>query len=301
MRLFPGVSALVLAAAAAGCASPDPGGFRGPDGALVVPLHEGPRNVFAFDLWIGPEAIKARFLLDTGSSFTAVSPHLASEADPRGVRRPVLVEGVHESRTQEVFGGVARFAFRPSGGRAFESPDRAFWELAIPHGHDGLAGLSAFPGRLVVLDLPAGVVVVRDGRLPAPDGRACLPLRIENGVPSVRVDAAGVVVDAAVDTGFFGTLFVPPGVAAQLPLAEQPSGTVRVRDVHGDRVLEERRLLGTLRIGDRILYDTRVLVGPGEPLLGVGALRGMRVTFDLAGSCALFEDAAPASARATVP
>ena len=107
--------------------------------------------------------------------------------------------------------------------------------------------------------------------------------------------------DAAVDTGFFGILFVPPEIAARLPLAEVPSGTVRVRDVHGDRVLEERRLHGPLRIGDRVVDDARVLVGPGEPLLGVGALRGMRVTFDMAGSRALFEEAAPMAARAVVP
>jgi hypothetical protein len=259
----------------------------------VVPLHEGPDNVFAFDLWIGPEAVPARMLLDTGSSFTALSPHLASDADPAGTVLPVEMRGVHEVRTREVFRGRARLAFRAGGGRAWETREDAFWELAIPHGHDGLAGLSAFPEGLVTVDLGRREVVVRDGALPPPDGGSIQPVRVVAGVPHLPVEAAGVPLEASVDSGFFGTLYVDPATAARLPLSDVVGARVRVRDVHGDRVLEERRLLGPLRVGDRVIESPWVVVGEGEPLLGVGALRLLRMTFDLASGRVRVEPAAP--------
>ena len=295
------VPALALALLLGGCAFPDPGGYPGPGGEIVVPLHEGPDNVFSFDLWVGPEAFPARVLLDTGSSFTALSPHLSTEADPAGRRIPVTMEGVHEVRETEAYRGRALLSFRPAGGRAFEVREAPFWELRIPHGHDGLAGLAVFPGRLVTLDLAHREVVVRDGALPEPDGAACLPLRVEGGIPSVDVVAAGVPLRASVDSGFFGTLYVDPETAARLPLSDVTGSYVRVRDVHGDRVLEERRLLGAMRVGDQVLESPWVMVGEGEPLLGVGALRRLRVTFDLASRRVRVEPSAPRAREAAGP
>src|SRR5258706_4372721 len=104
--------------------------------------------------------------------------------------------------------------------------------------------MGLFRGCRVVLDSPGGVI---EAALPAPaaDDIPCGDGR--RRVVTVRLGGASV--EAVLDTGFTGVLYIPPEVAAGIPDLGPPAGLVFLADVHGSRAAVERRFQGELRLG----------------------------------------------------
>ena len=293
---------LVAAAAAAGCTAvggdPGPAAIDIEAGAVVVPLHEGPDGLFALDLFLG-EPRPRRFLLDTGCSVLAVDPALADALGFPGEAGPVFVMATATRRCEEVRrGALAAISLRPPGRPGAAIRGVEYWALPAIHGMDGIAGLALFPGCLVTLDLPRKELRIRyAGRgLADPDGIRCLACRAVGSVPFVPVTVGGLALEATLDTGFAGVLYLPPEVADRLRWREGARNRLVLSDANGPREVEERRLDGVLRIGDLLFPDPWVHVGEGGPLLGTSFLRDLRVTFDLHHGRVLFEkDGAPAA------
>jgi predicted aspartyl protease len=262
-----------MALAAAGCASP---------AGWTVPLREGPEGAFSFELWIGDDPVPRRFLLDTGANALVLDPALADAADPVSGLGPVAVAGVAASIVRDGLRGTVAISLAPRGVAAPALPPAEYRGLPVPDGFDGVAGLGVFGERAVVLDLGAGRLEIRDGPPPAEDGTA-LPVRFEAGLPVLEVEVAGRRVEAVLDTGFPGGLYLPPRIADSLPWQGPGRRRVRLQDVHGSRDALERRLAGPVRLGPLEIPDPWVLVGDGTPLVGNALLRRMRLTLEPAG------------------
>ncbi len=296
------------AALAAGCALT--GGEPGPTevdleaAAVSIPLSEGPDGLFVVDLFLGGRGPR-RFLFDTGSGVFAVDPALAEALGLPGETASLRVTATAGSRRQEVRSGrLDEVSLRAPGLPGVRCRGVDYRALPAPHGLDGIAGLGLFPGCLVTLDPGRGELQLRRGGLGEPDGLRCLPSRTGSPVLVVAVSVCGIPFEAALDTGFAGTLYLPRDLAARLrwregarnrvvlyALNDEGESTRRVvlSDAHGPREVEERRLDGLLRFGDLVLPDPWVYVGEGDPLLGTGVLRGLRVTFDMDAGRVLLE------------
>jgi hypothetical protein len=127
-----------------------------------------------------------------------------------------------------------------------------------------------------------------------------LPLAAAHRLPVVTLGIGEVEVEAVVDTGFSGMVYLPPSVARTVPALGDPVGVVLLADVHGSRGAEEHRLRGEMRIGDRVVRDPWVLVGEGGPLLGAGFLRSWRLVVDERGRLAALEPSRGPAAGAAV-
>lgn len=111
------------------------------------------------------------------------------------------------------------------------------------------------------------------GRVDAVAREAVLPLRVLGGA-----DNRAEEVDIVVDTGFTGSLCLPPGLvdSLSLPLVGR-----------GGAVLADGRAVETRVHRARVIWHdlervVRVLATEGGPLAGMALLRGSRLTVDAA-------------------
>lgn len=278
MRIPPLLAGAAIALGA-GCASPrvmDPPGRMILDAPVVrIPLREEPENLYSVEVYLegaGP----FRFLLDSGAGMTVLDPSVARRFLIEDQSVPFRIRGALGGEPQAVARGeIAEFSFQPSdspGARIREVP---FLCRAVPHSYDGVAGLGLFRGCRVVFDFPSGFVEASrpggsTGDIPVGDGT----------LPTVVLGLEDGSVEAVVDTGFSGILYLPPRDAAALRTLGPVARVAMLADVQGSLPVEERHLRSELRAGSGSVVNPWILVGEGGALLGNGFLRHYRVLFD---------------------
>src|SRR5688572_19593604 len=189
---------------------------------------------------------------------------------------PFRIQGALGSGARTVARGiVGEVSFRPPGGPGARVLDVPFLCQAVPHSFDGVAGLGLFRGCRVVFDFPGRHVEAFH-----PGGSlADIPVA-DGSLPTARLRVEDAAVEAVVDTGFSGVLYLPSREAAALRTLEPAARVAVLVDVHGRLPVEERRLRSEVRLGSGAMADPWVLVGEGGALLGNGFLRAFRVIFD---------------------
>jgi hypothetical protein len=262
-----------------GCASPrvmDPPGRMHLDDPLVrIPIREEPDNLFSVEVYLDGEG-PFRFLLDSGAGMTILDPAVAERFVIEDQSLPFRLRGAFGGEPRPVpRGAIAEVSFRPDDGPGARVHDVPFLAQAVPHSYDGVAGLGLFRGCRVVFDFPGRFVeATRPGRsvedIPLADGT----------LPTVVLGLEDASVEAIVDTGFSGILYLPRREAAGLRSLGPAVRVALLADVHGSLPVEERRLGSDLRAGSGSVENPWILVGEGGALLGNGFLRGFRVTFD---------------------
>ncbi len=224
-----------------------------------------------------------RFVLDTGASGTVLSESLAAR-----LKLPFL--GDAKVGSQMATSGTGHLvkigrldlpgvtlstllAVATDLGRVFKEPDD-------PVGVLSATGL--FPGYLVTFDYPRARIVLREGELPAPDGASVLGYDFSRRVPRLKIQVAGIELDALLDTGSGRGLTLPAAYEDRLPLAGKsaPAGTGRM--VNKQFEIRSARLEGSVTVG-RHTIDRPVIhfvEGTGEGNVGYDILRRFTLTFD---------------------
>jgi hypothetical protein len=86
---------------------------------------------------------------------------------------------------------------------------------------DGIAGMSLFASGRIVLDYPLGELRFESGVKQNTNDAICYPLQFMMGVPLVQLECAGELINARVDSGFFGA-FELPLEGSRLPFVKEP-------------------------------------------------------------------------------
>jgi hypothetical protein len=169
------------------------------------------------------------------------------------------------------------------GARFLEAPEvvesdlRVLSRTGLPE-LDGIAGMDLFDDVRLVLDFRAGRVSMEKAGSPLPEEGSRLALEGAPGRPSVRIQVAGRPVALLLDTGYTGTIAVPP---SSVPFSG-PLARVSV-SAAADRLVEN--LAGRVD-GDFTLHQLTFqrpiadLHPNGEGMLGLEALRRFVVRID---------------------
>jgi predicted aspartyl protease len=168
-------------------------------------------------------------------------------------------------------GGV-RIADGPANAIAYDLTDEV-----------GIFGPGSFSGRLVRMDLAAGLVTVlpkTKDTIPAADA---IPYtgKGDDALPSVILDFGGLKTVAVLDTGNNKALLLPLSLAAKLPLQAQPQQIGSAVSAGGQQPLYRAKLKGSVRIGPLVLDQPEVeFIAGGIPNVGLPVARQLVVVFD---------------------
>jgi predicted aspartyl protease len=222
-----------------------------PEGGVTVPLAT-PVSRPIIDVTVdgrGPY----RFVVETGSASTAVTPRVAAAAGlvPADTADPAVTVGAL---------GVGAARLRDFRVAVLDAP---------APGLDGILGLNAYRDLLLTVDYPAGVVRLERGALEPPNGRDRLALLPADDLWEFEITVNGRRTRAVLDTQGSGAFNVTPAAARGIRFAAPPvaTGTVHGPGI-GVQPIHSARLAGDVHVGDVVFH--RPLVGlvpmpPGYP------------------------------------
>lgn len=227
-----------------------------------------------------------RFLIDTGSSSTLVSPEYAirhlsrfKEKNPPTVwlrdatGRAVPVESVI----------LDRIDFGPAN---FQNVRALVFDCGDISDHlgiqiDGVLGFSLFSNARLTLDYPGQRVVLSSLEEARPLRGCVLPISIHNDVPLVALTIGTRSVVALIDSGSDGGLNLDPA-GLDLEFVSPPREGTLIGTLHGNHRQILARLRDTLYLGDHHLVQPIADLSGVETSLGSDILRHFEITFDQA-------------------
>ncbi|MFA6286344.1 MAG: aspartyl protease family protein [Opitutaceae bacterium] len=226
-----------------------------------------------------------RFLVDTGSTTTLVSPEFARRNN-RGSRTPrdaapVSVRSISGDTIplKSVTLGVIELGdvrFKNTSALVYDCD-----ELSAHFGQkiDGVLGFPLFRHVLLTLDYPKARIVLQ-----SPADASSLPgntVRFNNDrrVPFIPVELDGRPFAALVDSGSDGSLHLnPAGLHPAFANGPRPGGTVAT--LTGDHPMEVGRLAQNLTVGGTTFTQPVAELTDELSSLGGGLLKNFRLTFD---------------------
>jgi predicted aspartyl protease len=240
--LFSGLSSLCTVLSAADAWQPFP---RTPSGAIVVPVHVGGDR-------------PTPFLIDTGSTRTAISASLARRLGARPVGETlVLTPSGSVKRPLAALPRIVAGASRPLAALAMIVPDA---DLARGIRADGILGQDVLARLVITIDYAEGRVMW--GTVSAPADAITLPTQSAGGQWVIRLPRHSCTderpecrpLELIPDSGADGiVLFRRPG--APLPFVT-PLDTAAVKTVAGTRVVRRALIesadLGAVRLDGQV-------------------------------------------------
>jgi hypothetical protein len=226
-----------------------------------------------------------RFLVDTGSSATLVSPDLA---------RRYGQNTTQPAATPEVVIGTARGNTRvlPSTTlRRIELGDARFDDvpalildceplsLALGVKVDGILGFPLFRETVLTLDYPAAQIRLAQPTAAHARPGTTIPFNNERKIPTIPIRVGGASPLVLIDSGSDGPLSLNPvGLALNYTASPRPGGVVST--LTGDEPRTLARLAGNVGIGDLVLERPITQFTNGFSAIGGGVLQSFVVTFD---------------------
>jgi hypothetical protein len=226
-----------------------------------------------------------RFLVDTGSSVTLVTPEFAQRypakyastpdmpqvpvrsADGRTVVLPAAVVGRIEL-------GQAKFAYVP-----VLIYDCSALSSLLGVRIDGVLGFPLFRETQLTLDYPRSQVVLQPAMAPPPSSGSTIAFDDADRSPLITVHLAGRGFAARIDSGLNEALSLnPSGLAVKF--AYGPTEGPTVSTLTGDHTEQIGRLAADLVIGDYAVPRPEVEIVDGLSAIGGGILKYFTVTFD---------------------
>ncbi len=224
-----------------------------------------------------------KFVIDSGTTRTIVDPAVAREL---ALSEMEGQDGsVPHVELDALTLGSARF-----GGVEAELRDLdGIWGDGAP---SGVLGFDLFGDRMVTLDLPLQKLVVRDGKLPTPDGQEILPYALqtrqddlgERRVPTIEIDVAGRTLNVELSPLGFGTLALPQDLMEQFPLTSEAGVIGRTKNQDGMMFpILGASLEGSMAVGIHRFDNPSVFFSESfeYPSLGSGILEPFVLTLDL--------------------
>lgn len=286
-----GWPALVLLLLLAGCsaggfrpAPPQPGRTTLPAAGVTLPA-ELVGNLLVLEA-PGDRSGPRRFLVDTGSSVTLVTPEIARRSPGRvpaaAGAAPLRVKGAEGAVVELPRASLLRLDL---GAARFEDVDVVVHDCAAISAHlgrriDGILGFPLFREVLLTLDYPGRRVTLRPAEAGARPGTGtAVPFDDARKVPLVSVGIGGRSLMMLVDSGSDAVFSLNPA-GLRPEFAHGPVRGTVVGTLAGERVQEVGRLAGDITVGDVVFTRPRVDFTDELSALGGGALRNFTVTFD---------------------
>lgn len=249
------------------------------DGRFILLAHVGTNGPF-------------RLLLDTGSTHTVLDPGILGRlrgdqlASPvAGAPTPVSFLGRTLPRRRHTVSSLRLGARAPGPLEVVENDMGPLSRMGAGK-LDGIAGMDLFADVRLVLDFRGTRVSVEPSGSTLPESGSRLALEGTARRPKVRLAVAGRDVALLVDTGFTGSLAVPPSTLPyEGPLVQ--AGVTAAADRHVE--LQSGRVKGDVVLDGLAFRRPIAEVHPGgEPLLGLAILRRYTVRLDPAAATAHF-------------
>lgn len=290
-----GLSVLLgLALLISGCVAP-PAGPKPERTRLAGGLVTLPGQVIGNHLVIEIRGVRNRpwrFLVDTGSSVTLLSPEFTDQfaSDPPDFNEPgIRVRGSNGEITALPGVSMKRLDL---GEARFENVSALVYDCADISAHlgvriDGVLGFPLFHDTVFTLDYPQARLVLT----PA-GGRTLTPGSILSFDPGTKVPLIPVQLGdrnllVLIDSGSDGPLNLNP-VGLNIPFTAGPRPGATVATLTGDRIQEVGRLGVPLMIGDYLVSEPVVDLTDQLSSLGGGLLKHFSITFDPARGQAIF-------------
>jgi hypothetical protein len=241
-----------------------------------------------------------RFLIDTGSSATLVSPDFArrygvTSSQPPATPDVVIGTGRGASRAlpattvKRIELGDARFDDVPA-----LVLDTEPVSLALGVKVDGILGFPLFRETVLTLDYPAAQVRLARPAVDHARPGTTIPFNNQRKTPFIPVRLGSASPLVLIDSGSDGPLSLNPvGLALHYAAAPRPGGVVAT--LTGDEPRTFARLDDTVHLGEFALERPVTQLTDGLSAIGGGVLQNFRVTFDQAHNEVTFfrEDGGP--------
>ncbi len=226
-----------------------------------------------------------RFLIDTGSSVTLVTPALAHRYPGRGAAAspapPLRVRGAEGSIVELPRSSLRRIEL---GEARFEDVEVLLYDCAALSAHlgvpiDGVLGFPLFRETLLTLDYPGSRLVLRPANTPTPVPGTIVPFDDARKIPLISVRLGERSLVALIDSGSDAAFSVNI-VGLNPRFAFGPTEGAVVGTIAGERRQRLGRLDETLAIGDQVFEAPIVDLTDELSAIGGGILRHFVVTFD---------------------
>jgi len=231
-----------------------------------------------------------RFMIDTGSSATLVSPALATALRPKGKAGPPVTVNVRGADGKEV--GLTSVTLRQFalGEAGFERVPALIYDFTDLSDHlgvriDGVIGFRLFREKLLTLDYPARRLVIEPNPLlaappprPAPHS-ATLTFNHDQATPLIPVQMGNESFYVLLDSGSVAGLNLnPTGLHPQFANGPRP-GKVAA-SLAGDHEQMVGRLGQDLSVGTHVIARPVVALTDQLSSLGGELLRNFSISFD---------------------
>jgi hypothetical protein len=272
---------------ASGCSTLQPPSGPGPDRThFAAPSTTLPARLVGNHLVVEVPFDRegtARFLIDTGSSVTLVSPDFAGRIGARLPRSSPQVRVRTASGASTVLPSLTLRRLT-LGNTRFERIPALLFDTAELSTHlglriDGILGFPLFAEATLTLDYPQQNVTLRPAESPAQMPGSSLSFDRENGIPLVPVQWQDRTFFALIDSGSDGPLNLnPTGLNPTFVSGPRPGATVST--LSGERKQEMARLAGEVHIGSHRLVEPIVDLTDQLSSFGGEILRHFTLTFD---------------------
>ena len=247
-----------------------------------------------------------RFLIDTGSSVTLVTPALAKRYPGRVPFAPaatrVRVTGADGSVSELPRGSLRQIDL---GEARFANVEVLVYDCAALSAHlgvriDGVLGFPLFRDTMLTLDYPGSRVILQ-----AASDRPLLPgtavaFDDSRKTPVIPVKIGDRTVVALIDSGSDAVFSLNPvGLAPRFASGPAEGGTVGT--LGGERTRRVGRLAETLEIGNHVFHEPIVDLTDELSAIGGGMLRHFSVSFDQKRDRVIFFRDARTPIRTTAP
>lgn len=223
-----------------------------------------------------------RFLIDTGSSVTLMSPTLVKRyPGSRAAGAPIRVRGAEGNITQLAPASLRRIEL---GGARFEEVPVLVYDPVALSAHlgvkiDGVLGFPLFREVLLTLDYPGSRVLLQPIKAaPAVPG-AIIGFDDTRKTPLVPIQISDRTVVALIDSGSDAAFTLNPvGLDPGFEFGPRIGATIGT--LAGDRTQEIGRLAESISIGGHVFERPIVELTDDLSTIGGGALKHFTVTFD---------------------
>lgn len=236
-----------------------------------------------------------RFIIDTGSSITLMTPALARRypGRPTASNAPrVRVTGADGKMTELPSAWMRRLGL---GDALFEEIPVLLYDCAALSAHlgvriDGVLGYPLFRETLLTLDYPGSRVLIQPAKTTAIPPGTVLPLDDSRKTPLIPLRLGESSMLTLIDSGSDEAFSLNPA-GLDLSYAVPPRAGATIATLSGDRTQQIGRLDNSLALGGHVFQRPIVDLTDELSSIGGGVLKYFSVTFDQAQSKVTFHRA----------